>query len=372
MGTQRTGITAAGVAKYLRGGGQLRRDFTDMDNLGTALGETKGGTSFSYGLRFHDVEPDGGMGLVIGHRFIDWIVPTLSVNLLEHSVDEYLRHLPAADSADQCPTGIKGEYIGVGTEVDVGVAPAGSDDIDESTLEVWRTPAALGSGVKLTLDTDYNVVDQITLASVANGDTIVIGGVTFTGHTDTTTPADREFAIDGTDTADAVELISLINNATYGVSGVTATSALGVVSLSRATAGTKNVITQTGDHMTMVYQVVLGLAAGAILDGDFITVFYVYDATASGDTFTIIKPGQIAAADHFTNIALLTEVSDVDQTYPVIFIIKNPLSVPDTIEIPGERINETVLKTTFHGFFDPSDGLNLANAPVELWVPYGI
>ena len=116
--------------------------------------------------------------------------------------------------------------------------------------------------------------------------------------------------------------------------------------------------------MTFVYQVVLSTAGGAVLNGDFVTVFYVYDATASSDTFTIIKPGQIEAADHFTNIALLTEVSDASQTYPVIFIIKNPLSEPDTIEIPGERINETLLKTTWKGYFKPSDGLNLANAPV--------
>jgi len=372
MGTHRAGITAAAVNKYLRGGGPLYKDFTDLDNPGTLLGETKGGVSFSYGLSFHDVEPDGAMGLIIGHRQIDKIIPTLAASLLEHSVNHYLWHLPGANSDDQAPTGVKGEYIGVGTEVDVGVAPAGTPSIDESTLEVWRTPAALGSGVKLTLATDYNIVDQITLASVVNGDTVTIGGVEFTAHTDTTTPADREFAIDGTDTEDAVELVSLINNATYGVTGVTATSALGVVSLSRATSGTKNTITQTGDTMTMAYQVVLATAGGAVLDGDFITVFYVYDATASDDTFTIIKPGQIAAADHLTNIALLCEVSEVGQTYPIIFIIKNPLSEPDTIEIPGERLGETLLKTTWKGYFDPADGLDLANAPVELWVPYGI
>lgn len=371
MGTIRTGITAAAANKYLRGPGALYKDFTDLDNPGTLLGETKGGSSFSYGLSFHDVEPDGAMGLIVGHRFIDKIIPTLAVSLMEHSVNEYLRHLPGADSADQAPTGIKGEYIGVGTEVDVGVAPAGTPNIDESTLEVWRTPAALGAGVKLTLATDYNVVDQITLASFANGDTIVIEGVTFTGHTDTTTPADREFSIFGTDTADATELIGLINNATYGVTGVTATSALGVVSLSRATTGTKNTITASA-HATMEYQVVLATAGGAVLDGDKVTVFYVYDATASGDTFTIIKPGQIATGDYLTNVALLCEVSDADQTYPVIFIIKNPLSEPDTIEIPGERISETLLKTTWTGFFDPGDGLDLDNAPVELWVPYGI
>ena len=371
MGTIRTGITAAAVNKYLRGGGTLYKDFTSIASPGTALGETKGGSSFSYGLTFHDVEPDGAMGLIVGHRMIDKIVPTLAVSLLEHSVNHYLWDLPGADSADQTPTGIKGEYIGVGTEVDVGVAPAGTPSIDESTLEVWRTPAALGIGVELTLATDYNVVDQITIALMANLDTIVIEGLTFTADTDTTTVADREFDISGDDTADAVELAICINDGTYGVPGVTATSALGVVSLSRSTTGTKNVITASA-HATMVYQVVLATAGGAVLDGDKITVFYVYDNTASGDTFTIITPGQIAAADHFTNIALLCEVSDPDQTYPVVFIIKNPLSEPDTIEIPGERINETLLKTTWTGFFDPADGLDLDEAPVELWVPYGI
>jgi len=372
MGTIRTGITAAAVNKYLRGPGSLYSGFTDVDNPGTALGETKGGSSFSWGLSFHDVEPDGAMGLVVGHRFIDKIIPTLSVSLMEHSVNHYLWTLPGADSADQTPTGIRGEYIGVVTEVDVGVAPTGTPSIDEDTLEVWRTPAALGVGVKLTLATDYNVVDQITLATVLADDTVTIGGVTFTAHATVTTPADRAFSIAGSDTADAVELIGLINNATYGVSGVTATSALGVVSLSRATTGTKNVMTTSGATMTFVYQVVLATAGGAVLDGDFITTYYVYDNTASGDTYTIITPGQIAAADHLTNIALITEISDASQTYPVVFIIHNPLSEPDAIEIPGERINETLLKTTWTGFFDPADGLDMANAPVELWVPYGI
>jgi len=372
MGTIRTGISAAAVAKYLRGPGSLYKDFTDLGTPGTLLGETKGGSSFSYGLTYHDVEPDGAMGWVVGHRFIDKVVPTLSVSLLEHSVNHYLWHLPGANSADQSPTGIKGEYIGVGTETDVGVAPAGTPTIDESTLEVWRTPAALGAGVKLTLNTDYTVVDQITLATVLAGHTITIGGVTFTAHATVTTPASREFSISGDDTADAVALIGLINNTTYGVTGVTAISALGVVSLSRATAGTVNTIVAVGGTMTMVYQVVMSTAAGAVLDGDFITVFYVYDNTASGDTYTIITPGQIAAADHFTNIALLCEVSDASQTYPVVFIIKNPLSEPDTIEIPGERINETLLKTTWTGFYDPADGLDLDQAPVELWIPYGI
>jgi len=349
----------------------LYKDFTDLGTPGTLLGETKGGSSFSYGLTYHDVEPDGAMGWVVGHRFIDKVVPTLSVSLLEHSVNHYLWHLPGANSADQDPTAEKGEYIGTGLEVTVGVAPAGSPTIDESTLEVWRTPAALGLAVKMTLNTDYGVYDRITCATVLVADYVVVGGLTFTAAAAEDLTA-RKFNQSGDDTVCAASLAACINSATYGVPGVTATSALGLVALSRAVAGTKNVMTTSGATLALAYQVVQEIITGAILDTDKITVFYVYDNTASGDTYTIITPGQIAAADHFTNIALLCEVSDASQTYPVVFIIKNPLSEPDTIEIPGERINETLLKTTWTGFYDPADGLDLDQAPVELWIPYGI
>lgn len=71
----------------------------------------------------------------------------------------------------------------------------------------------------------------ITLASVVNGDTVIINGLTFTAHTDTTTASSREFSIAGTDGADAAALAALINNATYGVPGVSATVDGAVITL---------------------------------------------------------------------------------------------------------------------------------------------
>ncbi len=71
----------------------------------------------------------------------------------------------------------------------------------------------------------------ITLATFLVGGTITINGLVFTAHVDTTTVADREFAIDGNDTADAAALVVCINDATYGVPGVTASNAAGVVTL---------------------------------------------------------------------------------------------------------------------------------------------
>jgi len=65
----------------------------------------------------------------------------------------------------------------------------------------------------------------ITLASMANGETVTITDTdgtayVFTAHTDTTTAASREFKIDGTDAQDATALYGLLIDATYGVPGL--------------------------------------------------------------------------------------------------------------------------------------------------------
>jgi hypothetical protein len=72
---------------------------------------------------------------------------------------------------------------------------------------------------------------KITLASVTNNQTIIINGYTFTAKTSTTTIADRFFSIAGDDTADAALLAANINAAGYGVPGITATAATGVITL---------------------------------------------------------------------------------------------------------------------------------------------
>ena len=63
----------------------------------------------------------------------------------------------------------------------------------------------------------------LTLSTVTAGQTVIIDGTTFTAHATTTTVANREFSISGNNTADAGELVTVINDATYGASGITAT-----------------------------------------------------------------------------------------------------------------------------------------------------
>jgi len=58
----------------------------------------------------------------------------------------------------------------------------------------------------------------LTLSSVTAGQTVIVGGQTFTAHASTTTAANREFSIAGTNTQDATELHTVLTDATYGIS----------------------------------------------------------------------------------------------------------------------------------------------------------
>lgn len=110
------------------------------------------------------------------------------------------------------------------------------------------------TGATATITAETNVqAATVTLATFTAGSVIVINGLTFTAHASTTTVANREFSIGGTDTADAAELVTCINDTTYGVPGVTASSAAGVVTL---------VLTEPGEGtITVVGVATIGVAA---------------------------------------------------------------------------------------------------------------
>lgn len=122
------------------------------------------------------------------------------------------------------------------------------------------TSATLLAGATATITANTNVTElTLALATVLNTQTVTINGITFTAHTDTTTAADREFAIDGDDTADAAALAGLINDATYGVPGVTATAATGTITL-KATDPGKTLITASASHATVTIATTKALA----------------------------------------------------------------------------------------------------------------
>ena len=101
----------------------------------------------------------------------------------------------------------------------------------------------------------------VTLATFLAGGTITINGLVFTAHATTTTYANREFSIAGTDTADGDELVLCINHATYGVPGVTASNNAGVVTLVSTEPGEKVItVASNPDNATCIKATVEALS----------------------------------------------------------------------------------------------------------------
>jgi len=367
-----TGLTAASYQRYLRGPGKVYRNFTSMASRGTALGATKGGTEFSWGLEAFDIQPDGSLGLIKNHRVVNSCKPTMKLNLFEWTAANFLGSVPGGNSADMTPTAID-QYLGVGTSTVNGVGltyGTVGGAVDESTLEVWKTVVSGLVPTKLVLDTGYAMVDTITLVSVTTSETVVVGGTTYTA-TSAETIASHYFVCAGAGTtgdyAAATSLAACIDSATYGTTGVDASSSAGVVYCTRAVAGTPTVITESAVPITLDFQVVLEITG--IADTDIVTAKYTYDATDSGDAYTIVTPGNIADGDYWDNVALVCELSNQSYTNPyMVYIVKNCLPAPDPVTIPGEYPGETVLSMLIEGSFDPADGLTMDYAPVEAWI----
>ena len=127
------------------------------------------------------------------------------------------------------------------TEIGAMAAAATSAMQVMEALNAAAGGAQVLTGLTATMTANVGVAEAtLTLLNVANLDLITINGLVFTAHTDTTTLADREYDISGTDTQDAAELVLCINDAVYGVPGVTATSAAAVVTLVATEPGEAN------------------------------------------------------------------------------------------------------------------------------------
>ncbi len=161
---------------------------------------------------------------------------------------------------------VTGRYFDMaGFRKAVAVLVDGASAVNKATKIEWLQATDLsGTGAKvvkqsnLTTGTESSATSEaaaaavnkvtkatLTLSGAANGETVTINGVTFTAHTDTTTPNLRQFSIAGTDTQDAEALAGLINNATYGVPGVTAAADTGVITLTVTDPGTRTITIST-------------------------------------------------------------------------------------------------------------------------------
>jgi len=131
----------------------------------------------------------------------------------------------------------------------------------------------------------------ITLASVLNGEIVTINGLDFTGHTDTTDVTLRQFSIATSDTAAATELCVCINDPTYGVPGITATSNLGVVTLVSTDPGaTLLTVTSTDATFTIATTKSQGFVdiEGLALDAEFTHIAAKVTTTADSNVAVVL------------------------------------------------------------------------------------
>lgn len=127
-----------------------------------------------------------------------------------------------------------------GATVTVGHSATSVREISAGDAVYWTSPSTLNCKAETGTAFFGRVASQgampvcdrkFTMASVTNGQTIIINGIVFTAHTNTTTKSTRNFSIAGTDTQDADELCSIINDPVYGLVGFTATNSTGTVTL---------------------------------------------------------------------------------------------------------------------------------------------
>ena len=109
----------------------------------------------------------------------------------------------------------------------VGVAASIADAVT-MILQTMQATDSAGTGAKVITNNAATatvpvkvIAAKVTLLNAVVGSVITINGLTFTGAA-ATTVASREFKADGADGADVTALVACINDATYGVPGVTA------------------------------------------------------------------------------------------------------------------------------------------------------
>ena len=97
-----------------------------------------------------------------------------------------------------------------------------------ATATTLGTTTKRGAQVSITLAT-FLATQTVTITPYVDGTAGT--ALVFTAHATVTTLASRQFSISGTDTADALELLTCINDPTYGVPGCWAIQVAGVVTL---------------------------------------------------------------------------------------------------------------------------------------------
>lgn len=96
---RQTGITTDTCDRFIIDSGAVYVGFTDFTTPGTLMGATSGGSTFTIEQEIKSIEPDGAHGPLKGCRRIINSKAMLTVNFIEHTLDNFKRALVGSDSA---------------------------------------------------------------------------------------------------------------------------------------------------------------------------------------------------------------------------------------------------------------------------------
>lgn len=193
----------------------------------------------------------------------------------------------------------------------LGVLQVGALAVTKTAkLEVFEAQDAAGTGAQLvdgaaaTVAANADVAEAtVVLTSVAGGEAITINGIAFTAHASTTTAANREFSISGNDTADAGELVAVINDPVYGVPGIVASNSGATVTLRASDPGAA-AVTVSSAASTFTIATTLALAYveidGQALSDGFDHIACKITSTGNGGVAALLMrgDGRDAIAQH--------------------------------------------------------------------------
>lgn len=97
--TRRHGIQTDTYSKLILDAGAVYTGFTTFASMGTLLGATRGGSTFSLEQEIREMEVDGARGPVKNSRRLTMIKASLTCNFIDHDLDSLKRALVGSDSA---------------------------------------------------------------------------------------------------------------------------------------------------------------------------------------------------------------------------------------------------------------------------------
>lgn len=104
MASRYHGVAPGTYERMILDAGEVRMNFTDLDNPGTRLGATRGGSTFLIEPEYKEMEVDGAPGPVMGGHRIVRVECKLTCNFVEFNEDILKLALPGGTVADASET----------------------------------------------------------------------------------------------------------------------------------------------------------------------------------------------------------------------------------------------------------------------------